>query len=597
MPLDDLVLGLQRFVDRLIPRAGDAARVERAQAAGRRGILEGGASYGCVFTGGADDNLFTFANMKRPSGTGLVAALTALIVLAWVALKSSVITILELARAVLRPRGPAPFRARRLRGFLHDAGGAAGGSRAPGRAPSPRQRHQGPAHGPRARVLPALLQLHRGRLSVGARRAEGGARARQRSRHRGGPERVHLLRGRRRAAAHRPHRGALARAGRGSVAAPRRRVRLRAERRRAAVLLAGQALAAQRRRARSVRRPSGRGVGRRRRRRPHGHAERRRLRRLRHRRRARPRLVHRRGGRPRGALARGAARVRAGAARRPASGAARPSGPALPALRAISRGPRARVRGVTPITIASYNIHRGVGLDRRRDLDRIGVVIAEMNPDIIGLQEVIREDGNVMPTADQAAYLASKLGMELVMGETRPYGAGIYGNAVLTRLPVIGSARHDLSHGLREPRGCLRVDVAVNDVTLHVFNCHFGLAFRERRAQLELLAGFIRAGSCPGPRVVMGDFNEWHRGPVPRGLRLEFESPMRRMRRTHPAVFPIFRLDRLYSDVELEREAFHVHSSGLARVASDHLPVMVRLRVRRRVGAPYVMGDALPPAE
>jgi len=252
---------------------------------------------------------------------------------------------------------------------------------------------------------------------------------------------------------------------------------------------------------------------------------------------------------------------------------------------------------VTPITIASYNIHRGVGLDRRRDLDRIGVVIAEMNPDIIGLQEVIREDGNVMPTADQAAYLASKLGMELVMGETRSYGAGIYGNAVLTRLPVIGSARHDLSHGLREPRGCLRVDVAVNDGALHVFNCHFGLAFRERRAQLELLAGFIRAGSCPGPRVVMGDFNEWHRGPVTRGLRLEFESPMRRMRRTHPAVFPIFRLDRIYWDVELEGEAFHVHRSRLARVASDHLPVMVRLRVRRRLGAPYVMGDALPPAE
>src|SRR5437762_2828444 len=82
--------------DVYFPRAGDAARVERAQAAGRRGILEGGASYGCVFTGGADDNLFTFANIKRPSGTGLVAALSALIVLAWVALKSTVITAVEL---------------------------------------------------------------------------------------------------------------------------------------------------------------------------------------------------------------------------------------------------------------------------------------------------------------------------------------------------------------------------------------------------------------------------------------------------------------------------------------------------------------------
>jgi len=88
--------------DVYFPRAGDAARVERAQASGRRGIVEGGACYGCVFTGGALQNLFTFAIMKRPSGSGLLATLSAVIVLLWVALKSTVITVIELARAVLR---------------------------------------------------------------------------------------------------------------------------------------------------------------------------------------------------------------------------------------------------------------------------------------------------------------------------------------------------------------------------------------------------------------------------------------------------------------------------------------------------------------
>jgi type I phosphodiesterase/nucleotide pyrophosphatase len=88
--------------DVYFPRGGDAARVERTQAAGRRGILEGGASYGCVFTGGAVDNLFTFAIMKRPTGSGLLAALSALIVLLWVVLKSTAITAVELGRAVLR---------------------------------------------------------------------------------------------------------------------------------------------------------------------------------------------------------------------------------------------------------------------------------------------------------------------------------------------------------------------------------------------------------------------------------------------------------------------------------------------------------------
>jgi endonuclease/exonuclease/phosphatase family metal-dependent hydrolase len=250
---------------------------------------------------------------------------------------------------------------------------------------------------------------------------------------------------------------------------------------------------------------------------------------------------------------------------------------------------------VTQLKIASYNIHRGVGLDRRGNLDRIAAVIAETGADVIGVQEVIRERGGAH--ADQAAYLAERLGMQLVMGETRAHGEGTYGNAVLSRLPIVGSDRCDISHGTREPRGCVRADLRVNGIELHVFNCHFGLALRERRRQVGLLAEFVRASSCRGPRVLMGDFNEWFRGPVSRHLRLEFSSPMRRMRRTHPAVFPLFALDRIYWDVELEGQTFHVHRSRLARVASDHLPVVVQLRVRHPGPVPYVVGDALPPAE
>jgi endonuclease/exonuclease/phosphatase family metal-dependent hydrolase len=253
---------------------------------------------------------------------------------------------------------------------------------------------------------------------------------------------------------------------------------------------------------------------------------------------------------------------------------------------------------VRHLTLVSYNIHRGVGLDGRRDLDRIADVIAEISPDVVGLQEVIREDG--VPHADQAAYLASRLAMsEIVMGETRTYGAGTYGNVILTCLPVLGSSRCDLSRGWREPRGCLRVDLDVTGTPLHVFNCHFGLALRERREQLHLLGAFIRdATRLAGPRVLMGDFNEWHRGPVTRGLRREFSSPMRR-RRTHPAMFPLFALDRIYWDAELQGEDFIVHRSRLARVASDHLPVVARLRLSARPPHvfPYVVGDALPPAE
>ncbi len=250
------------------------------------------------------------------------------------------------------------------------------------------------------------------------------------------------------------------------------------------------------------------------------------------------------------------------------------------------------------LIVASYNIHRGVGLDGRRDLARLADVIAEIDPDVIALQEVIREPGG--DDADQAAFLASRLGMTLTMGETRPHGEGTYGNAVLTRLPVLASSRCDLSWRSREPRGCLRVDLRVGATALHVFNAHFGLAFRERREQVEALARFIRdSATLAGPRLLMGDFNEWHRGPVTREMRREFSSPMRRMRRTHPAMFPLFALDRIYWDRELEGQEFQPHRSRLARVASDHLPVVARLRVRhpRARVAPYVVGDALPPPD
>ena len=250
------------------------------------------------------------------------------------------------------------------------------------------------------------------------------------------------------------------------------------------------------------------------------------------------------------------------------------------------------------LVVGSYNIHRGIGLDRRLDLVRTAAVIAEIGPDVVGLQEVIREDGAAH--RDQAAFLAERLGMTLVMGVVRPHRGGTYGNAVLSRLPVLGWGACDLSYGAREPRACLRVDLDLDGRPLHVFNCHFGLALRERREQVDLLARFIRdATAVAGPRVVMGDFNEWHPGPVSRTLRREFSSPMRRMRRTHPAVFPLFALDRLYWDVELEGEEFHVHRSRPARVASDHLPIVATLRIRRsaREPQPYVTGSALPPSE
>jgi len=205
-------------------------------------------------------------------------------------------------------------------------------------------------------------------------------------------------------------------------------------------------------------------------------------------------------------------------------------------------------------------------------------VIAELDADVVGLQEVIRGEGG--GDADQPDYLASKLSMSMIMGATRPLAGGSFGNAILTRLPVVASTTHDLSHGRYERRGCLRVDVAADDAIVHVFNCHLGQRFKERREQLALLSALLAVTNIQGPRVLMGDFNEWHRGPITRGLRREFAASPFRARGTFPSRFPMFPLDRIYWDSDLEGEGFRPHRSPLARIASDHLPVVATLRVR-----------------
>src|SRR5881296_2018390 len=92
----------RRRSDVYFPRGGDAAHVERTQAAGRRGIVNGGGTYGCIFTGGAASNLLTFAMIKRPTGAGLLRTASKSVVLAWVLLKGSTASLIELGRALLR---------------------------------------------------------------------------------------------------------------------------------------------------------------------------------------------------------------------------------------------------------------------------------------------------------------------------------------------------------------------------------------------------------------------------------------------------------------------------------------------------------------
>jgi endonuclease/exonuclease/phosphatase family metal-dependent hydrolase len=222
---------------------------------------------------------------------------------------------------------------------------------------------------------------------------------------------------------------------------------------------------------------------------------------------------------------------------------------------------------LTQVTVASYNIHKALGLDRRVDLGRIAAVLAEIDADVVGVQEIFRP---------QAERLAQELGVGLVMGVTHERAQGPYGNAILTRLDIQSSHVFDLTRQPREPRGGVRVDVALAGKVLHLFNVHFGLRVWERAQQVKLLVqSHVLSDEVRGPRIVMGDLNEWFPGPVGRTLRGALHGP--RIRRTHPSPLPLFALDRIYWDRVLHGDGIRVHRSRLARVASDHLPIVARL--------------------
>lgn len=223
------------------------------------------------------------------------------------------------------------------------------------------------------------------------------------------------------------------------------------------------------------------------------------------------------------------------------------------------------------IRIATYNVHKCKGLDGRVSLKRIADVLSEIDADVVAMQEVFHQ---------QAEHLAELLQKHSAFGENRQLLGDAYGNVVLSRFPVHSHCNHDVSVAGRERRGCLRTDVYLQGRALHVFNVHLGTAFFERRRQAKHLIdeAVLRSKTLEGPRVVLGDFNEWSRGHVSQMLSSEFESTDIRHHlgraRTYPGIFPVMHLDHIYYDPQLKVERVAFHRTKTSLIASDHVPLV-----------------------
>ena len=236
--------------------------------------------------------------------------------------------------------------------------------------------------------------------------------------------------------------------------------------------------------------------------------------------------------------------------------------------------------------VATYNIHKCVGMDRRYMPERIVEVLRETEADVIALQEVLAHSGS-SHRDHQAEFIAHELGMECRMGENRRINGGKYGNVTLSRFPVGWHCNHDITIKRYEPRGCLHVEIDIDGVgPVHFVNLHMGTSFFERRRQVHkiLSTHVLESPEFSGRLIVAGDFNEWLTGDTTRLFRSRFKSVDARLHlgrsRTFPGIFPIVHLDHIYYDDAFMLKRARLHRSKKALMASDHLPIVADFELR-----------------
>jgi len=224
------------------------------------------------------------------------------------------------------------------------------------------------------------------------------------------------------------------------------------------------------------------------------------------------------------------------------------------------------------LTFASYNIHKGIGVDGRRDPERTLEVINQLEADIVGLQEVDRRLGQRASVLDRARL--EECGWQLASMPHKPASLGWHGNVILVKAGLAIEEVSRVNLPQLEPRGALQASVLAQGQRLSVTSMHLDLSGLRRRAQLERLCYFGRATGLPA--VMLGDLNEWSQlGGGLRGLAKHWS--IMTPGRTFPARRPLLSLDRVIHSPHWQCRSISVFDTELARKASDHLPIRAEL--------------------
>ncbi|MHB8284251.1 MAG: endonuclease/exonuclease/phosphatase family protein [Caulobacteraceae bacterium] len=245
------------------------------------------------------------------------------------------------------------------------------------------------------------------------------------------------------------------------------------------------------------------------------------------------------------------------------------------------------------LRLMTYNVHGCVGMDKKLDLGRIAGVIGQSRPDIVALQEL--DVGRARSgSVDQAHAIAAKLGMTVHFNAALSVEEEQYGDAILTALPEqlvkVGALPTLPNIPRNETRGALWVSIEVEGRQLQVINTHLGLVPHEQQRQAKCLVGegWLGHPACLDPVVLLGDFNATSRYAAYKTLAGRLSDVQRvagrrrggRSVKTFPSRMPMLRIDHMFVSRSIEVLDVHAPDSALARIASDHLPLVVDIGFR-----------------
>lgn len=249
-------------------------------------------------------------------------------------------------------------------------------------------------------------------------------------------------------------------------------------------------------------------------------------------------------------------------------------------LKAIRNRPGFRPQsaniGGGDVVIASYNVHKCIGIDKQFSPQRTADVISEIDADVIALQEADKRFGERSGLLD-LGLLERRHGLVPVpITATMPKGHGWHGNVVLFREGIVRNV-HQLALPGVEPRGAVIVDLQFPAGDLRVIAAHLGLLKRSREQQAESILSILQEADTI-PTLLIGDLNEWRVG---KRSSLASLLPIFNHESTavpsFPSRFPVLALDRVLGTPHNLVTSVEVHNTPLARIASDHLPLKAHL--------------------